>query len=147
MDVCLCEHFFALVCVQTWVVCGLFVSTYLSSSWHIVLIFFQSDQQMYGAIYIFDNGLTLIIGRIFYYFILLFYYVCFNCHNTHHTNFPKLSFFFILADELTWMLLQVRHFSLNTPLINSLFWFSFWPLRLWSKLLHDRKATCCIMCS
>jgi hypothetical protein len=54
--------------------------------------------------------------------------------------------FLVSSDELSCMVLQVWHLSLNIPLTNSLFWFSFWPLHLWSKVVHDWEATCCIMC-
>jgi len=56
--------------------------------------------------------------------------MCVLIVTTHITQIFGNYLLLVSADELTCMLLQVWHFSLNMPLINSLFWFSFWSLHV-----------------
>ena len=70
-----CEYFFFLwLFAQGLLDCGSFVSTYLSSSWNIVLIFLQSDQQIYLVVYIIDKtaGDDCLYNWRFYFLLLLF---------------------------------------------------------------------------
>ena len=74
---------------------------------------------MHEVVYIFDNGLTLILSLIFYYFIVLLRIFQLSQH-TPKKNFGNY-LFLVSTDEFNCMFLQGWHFILKIALINNLF--------------------------